>query len=155
MVLFLQLDLLRLEDLPAAVSMAEEIAESQTVPALVLAACLNVLGTHAEQVSNDEFGSTAERVFDLSQRIEEAPDRGQLTPSLLALCHFNRGVVLLRAGEISKARREFERANELYPEGRILASPAALQTYDLHTREVARRVRGIAEKWFPPIEFAA
>jgi tetratricopeptide (TPR) repeat protein len=155
MVLFLQLELLRLEDLPAAVAMVEKIVESPTVTALVLAACINILGTQAEQAATNLVPPVAERVYDLCQRLEEARDREQLAPSLLALAHFNRGIVLLRAGQVSKARGEFECANQLYPEGRILDSPAALETYDLHTREVARRVRAIAEQWVPPIQVAA
>jgi len=155
MVLFLQLELLRLEDLPAAVAMVEKIVESPTVAALVLAACINVLGTQAEQAATNVFPSVAERVYDLCQRLEGAPDRDQLARSLSALSHFNRGIVLLRAGQVSGARGEFKCANELYPEGRILDSPASLQTYDLHTREFARRVRAIAEQWYPPTPVAA
>ena len=52
---FVYLDLLRLEDLPSAVSEAETIAESPDVPALVLSACINILATQAEQAADDQF----------------------------------------------------------------------------------------------------
>ncbi|HKI16804.1 MAG TPA: tetratricopeptide repeat protein [Isosphaeraceae bacterium] len=154
-VLFVCLDLLRLEDLPCAVKEAERIANCPTVPAQVLAACINILATQAEQVADGEFESVAGRVLDWCQRLDQAPGRDQAGESLLGLSYFNRGLVHLRAGRISQARQSFERARQIYPAGPMLDEAAGLEIYDRHTREVASRVRAIAERWSPPTPIAA
>ena len=52
---FVYLDILRLEDLPSAVSEAHKFAELPDVRALVLSACINILATWAEHASDDQF----------------------------------------------------------------------------------------------------
>ena len=153
-VVFVYLDLLRLEDLPAAVVEAENIASTPVVPALVLTACINILAAQAEQAAHEQFASIAGRVLDWCLRLDQAPDRDGAGPSLLALAQFNKGLVLLRGGQISKARQAFEQAHTIYPEGPMRDEVAGLQTYDHHAREVARRVRAIAEQ-FPTRPVAA
>ena len=107
-VAFVYLDILRLEDLPSAVVEAETIAGSPGVPALVLSACINILATQAEQMPDDQFEPVAERVLGLCRRFDQAPDLDQAGLSLKALSYFNRGLVHLRAGRISQARKAFE-----------------------------------------------
>ncbi len=150
------LDLLGLEDLPSAVSEAQSIAESPDVPALVLSACINILAMHAEQVSGEQFESTAEQVLAWCRRFDKAPDLDQVEPSLVALSYFNRGLVHLRAGQISQARQAFENAQRHYPLGPMLDEVTGLQTYDRHAREVAQRVRTInAEPFYASsVEFS-
>ncbi len=154
MVVFVYLDLLRREDLPAAVEEAEAITRSPRAPALVLSACINILAAQAEQARDDQFESVAERVFALCRRFDEASDLDRAGKSLEALSYFNRGMVHLRAGRISQARQSFERAHEIYPEGPMFEALAGLQIYDHHAREIARRVRAIAEQ-FPRQPIAA
>jgi tetratricopeptide (TPR) repeat protein len=153
-VAFVYLDLLRQENLPAAVVQADAMAESPDVPALILSACINILAAQAEQAADDQFEPVARRVLAWCQRLDQAPDLDQLGPSLVALSDFNRGFVLLRAGRISRARQAFERAQQIYPVGPMLDEVTGLQTYDRHAREVARRVRTIAEQ-FPTKPVAA
>jgi tetratricopeptide (TPR) repeat protein len=148
MVAFVYLDLLRLEDLPSAVLEAQSIAELPEVPALVLSACINILCMYAEQVSAEQFNSIAQQVLAWCRRFDQAPDLDEAGPSLEALSYFNRGLVHLRAGQISRARQAFERAQQLYPVGLTLDEVTGLQTYDRHAREVAQRVRAnIAEQF--------
>jgi tetratricopeptide (TPR) repeat protein len=147
--IFVHLDLLRFEDLPTAVLEAEAIAESPNVSSLVLSACINILAVHAEQVAYDQFEPIAQRVLAWCERLDQAPDRDEAGPSLEALSYFNRGLILLRAGRISRARQAFERARQIYPEGPLLDEVTGLQTYDRHAREVAQRVRMIAEQLRP------
>ena len=154
MFVFVYLDLLRLEDLPSAVSEAQSIAESPDVAALVLSACINILAMRAEQVSDEQFDSIAQQVLAWCRRFDEAPGRDQVGPSLVAMSFFNRGLVLLRAGRISLARQAFENAQQHYPVGTMLEEVTGLQTYDRHAREVAQRVRAIAEQ-FPTRPVAA
>jgi hypothetical protein len=153
-VAFVHLDLLRRENLPAAVVEAEAVAEPPNVPALILSACINILAAQAERAADDQFEPVARRVLAWCQRLDQAPDLDQVGPSLVALSHFNRGFVLLRAGRISRARHAFERAREIYPAGPMLDEVTGLQTYDIHAREVAQRVRTIAER-FPTKPVAA
>ena len=152
---FVYLDLLRQEDLPAAVAAAEKIVGSGAATALVLVACINILALHAEQVASDEFEDLAPRVLDWCRRLDQAPDRDQAGASLVALSCFNRGIVHLRAGRVSKARAAFENAQRIYPVGPVGEQLASLETYDHHAREVARRVRAIAERWVPTMTVAA
>jgi hypothetical protein len=153
-VAFVYLDLLRRENLPAAVVQAETMAESPDVPALILSACINILASQAEQAAGDQFEPIARRVLAWCQRLDQAPDLDQVGPSLVALSYFNRGFVLLRAARVSRARQAFERARQIYPAGPMLDEVSGLQTYDHHAREVARRVRTIAEQ-FPTKSVAA
>ncbi len=146
-VTFVYLDLLRQENLPAAVVRAETMAESPDVPALILSACINILAAGAEQAADDQFEPVARRVLAWCQRLDQAPDLDQLGPSLVALSYFNRGFMLLRAGRISRARQAFERAQQIYPVAPMLDEVTGLWTYDRHAREVARRVRTIAERF--------
>jgi tetratricopeptide (TPR) repeat protein len=154
-VIFVYLDLLRLEDLPSAVAEAEAIADTPGVPALVLAACINILASDAEQMPDDQFESRAERVLALCLRFDDAPDLDQAGPSLKALSYFNRGFMHLRAGRIPEARHAFEGARQIYPVCQMLDQLARLQTYDDHAREVARCVREIAGRWAPTMTGAA
>jgi tetratricopeptide (TPR) repeat protein len=154
-VAFVYLDLLRLEDLPSAIAEAEKITDSAGVPALVLAACINIFAAQAEQMPNDQFEPIADRVLALCRLLDQAPDLAQAGESIVALSYFNRGIVHLRAGRISHARQAFERAHELYPVGPMLDQLARLQTYDHHAREIARGVREIAERWVPTTTVAA
>jgi hypothetical protein len=153
-VLFVYLDLLRLEDLPSAAAEAEIIAESPGVSSPVLSACINILATWAEQAADEQFEPMAQRVIAWCRRLDRAPDLDLAGPSLVALSYFNRGFVLLRAGRISQARQAFERSRQIYPVGPWLDEAAGLQTYDRHAREVARQVRTIAEQ-YPPKPVAA
>jgi tetratricopeptide (TPR) repeat protein len=152
---FVYLDLLRLEDLPSAIAEAETIAELPSVPAVVLSACINILAAQAEQMAAEQFESIAERVLALCRRLDQAPDRDQAGPSLVALSYFNRGIVHLRAGRISQARGAFENAQRVYPVGPMRDQLAGLETYDHHAREVARIVRAIAGSWAPAKTVAA
>ena len=72
-VVFVHLDLLRLEDFPAAVVEAETVAGSPDVPALVLSACINILATQAEQAADDQFEPAARRVLDWCQPARSGP----------------------------------------------------------------------------------
>jgi hypothetical protein len=140
--------------LPSAVTLAEKTVESLGVPAHVLSACINILAAQAEQAPDDQFEAIAERVFAWCQRLDEAADRDEAGPSLLALSYFNRGLLLLRSGWISRAQQAFKRAKEIYPEGPMIEEMNGLETYDRHAREVAQRVRATAEQ-FPTKPVAA
>jgi Tetratricopeptide repeat len=149
------LELIRREDLPSAVAEAEALSRALVLPAVILSACINILAAQAEQTSDDQFQSMAERVFALCQRFDQAPDLASAGDSLIALSHFNRGMVHLRAGRISQARRAFETAQRIYPVGPMFDQIAQLQTYDQHARKIASRVRAIAERWEPSTTAAA
>jgi hypothetical protein len=145
---FVYLDLLRLEDFPAAVSEAQSIARTTDVTALVLSACINILTAWAEQASAGEFDSIAQQVLAWCLRFDQARDLDQAGPSLVALSYFNRGLIHLRAGRISLARQAFQNAQQHYPVGPMLDEVTGLETYDRHAREVAERVRAtIAEQF--------
>ena len=152
---FVYLDLLRLEDLPSAVSEAQSIAEMPDVAAVVLSACINILAAWAQQASGGQFDSIAQQVLAWCRRFDQAPDLDQAGPPLVALSYFNRGFVRLREGRISLAREAFQSAQQHYPVGQILDEVTGLQTYDRHAREVAERVRATIAEQFPTRPVAA
>jgi hypothetical protein len=149
------LELLRRENLPSAVAEAQAFARSPVLPSVILSACINILAAQAEQIPDDQFPSMAERVFGLCQRFDQAPDLASAGDSLIALSHFNRGMVHLRAGRVSQARQAFEMAQRIYPVGPMFDQIARLETYDSHARKVASSVRSIAERWEPSATAAA
>ncbi len=154
-VAFFYLELLGRQDLPSAVDEAERIAASPEVPALVLSACINILAAHAEQVSDRELGTIAERVFALCRRFDRSSDLDQAGDSLRALSYVNRGMVLLRGGRTSEARQAFEVAQTIYPTAPLIDQLARLQGFDERASEIARKWRTIAEDWVPHGEVAA
>ena len=89
-VTFVYLDLLRQENLPAAVVRAETMAESPDVPALILSACINILAAGAEQAADDQFEPVARR----SPRLVSAARSGPGSRSIGAVA---RGLVLLQS----------------------------------------------------------
>jgi hypothetical protein len=154
-VVFAYLDLLWLVDLPSALVESERITESPGVPAPILSACITIMATQAERVSDAQFQPIAERVLALCHRFDQAPDLGRVEDSLVALSYFNRGMVHLRAGQISQARHAFEAAHKIYPAGPMVEQLATIQTYDQHAREVANSMREIDGLKAPTITFAA
>ena len=152
---FVYLDLLRLEDFPAAVAEAETITESPGVPALVLSACINILATQAEQMSVNQFESTAERVLALCRRFDQAPDLDQAGLSSRPCLISTEESYTSERAESRRLDRHSKRAHEIYPVGPMLDQLARLQTYDHHARDVARTVREIAARWIPTTTVAA
>ena len=76
--LFLQI--LRRIDLDRATREAEEFAEGPATSAIVLAECVNVLSTHADDLPDDQFEPVGRRMLDWSDRFEQAPGRGASPP---------------------------------------------------------------------------
>jgi hypothetical protein len=66
----------------------------------------------------------------------------------VALSYFNRGLIFLRGGKISRARQAFENAQRYFPVGPIFDEVTGLQTYDRHARELADRVRAVVAGQF-------
>ena len=102
----------------------------------------------AEQASDEQFDSIAQQVLAWCRRFDQAPDLDEAGPSLVALSYFNRGLVLLRAGRISRLDRHSKGAQQHYPVGPMLDEVTGLQTYDRHARGVAQRVRTIIAERF-------
>jgi hypothetical protein len=153
--LFVYLELLRVVDLTRAVIEAQRMASSPDLPALVLSCCINILASATEQVTDAEFEPLAQRVLESCHRLEQAPELDQLGESLVALAHFNRGMVLLRWGRLSEASQAFAEAHRFYPAVPQAENSPELRTYDDHTREFARRVRKEIAEQFPHRPIAA
>jgi tetratricopeptide (TPR) repeat protein len=143
---FTYLEVLRRENFPRAVTEAESFADSPNTPAIVLAACISILSTRADDASDERFRQIAARVLEWCDRFDRAPDLGGVDPPLIALTFFNRGVILLRSGRRDQAQIAFGRAHEIYPVNPAFEEATRLNVYDQHAREIARRAREIAER---------
>jgi hypothetical protein len=135
------LEVLRRTDLVRATREAEVLAASTNVPAGVLAECINVLATHADNLSDDQFRPVADRILTWVDQFESAPGRDHVRASVLAQLQFNRGMLLLRLRLPDDARRALELAHAIDPLDESLDEATRLVAHDRHAREIAARVR--------------
>ena len=136
---FLFLEILREANLPKAIQTVEEFALNPALDAKVLAGCVHVLATHADQPSDEPFQSVAQKILELSDRFDHAPGRDRVPASILAMVQFNRGLVLLRLGQLDNARRSLDLASATDPTATELVQARNLTTFDEHAREIASR----------------
>jgi hypothetical protein len=135
------LGLLRRIDLPRASREAEAFASNPDAPAAVLAECINVLGTHADELPDDQFGPVADRILAWADRFDRAPGREEVTALTIALLHFNRGMTLLRLGRGDEARDALRLARAIDPIFSEIDEAARLTNYDQRARMLAARAR--------------
>jgi hypothetical protein len=136
------LEIVRYVDLPRARHEAEALALKADVPANVLAACINVLATCADDMADDEFGQVAERILEWVDRFDRAPGREQVLAFTLAMLHFNRAMILLRLRRGDAAREALALARAVDPILSEIDEAIRLTVYDQHARDLAARVRG-------------
>jgi tetratricopeptide (TPR) repeat protein len=120
---------------------AEDQAEAADVPAPVLAACINIWSTAAEQVPDGKFEPIGLRILEWADRFESAPGRDQVRASVLAQVQFNRGLILLRLGRTGEAHRALERAHAMNPEVDEIDEAQHLDAFDDRARGIAARLR--------------
>ncbi len=135
------LEILRRIDLPRARLEAEALAPRVDIPAGILAQCVNVLATYADNLPDDQFGPVAEKILTWAGRFERAPDRERVIALTFALFQFNRGVVLLRLGQAEAAREALKLASAVDPVFPEIDEATRLTVYDQRARELAARVR--------------
>jgi tetratricopeptide (TPR) repeat protein len=135
------LEIVRRLDLPRARREAEALASGIEVSSSVLALCVNVLATCAEDLPDDQFEPVAEKILEWAGRFERARGREWVRASIFALFQFNRGVVLLRLGRGEAAREALKLANAVDPVFPGIDEATRLTVYDEGARELAVRVR--------------
>ncbi len=138
---FLFLGILRHLDLPRARREAEALASDPNVPAAVLAECINVMATHADDLPDDQFEGVADRILTWADRFDRAPGREQVMALTLALLQFNRGMALLRLGRVEAARDTLRLARAVDPIFPGIDEAARLTSYDQRARDLAARAR--------------
>ncbi len=134
---FLLLEILRRANLPRAIHTAETLASNRALDAKVLAGCVHVLATYAEQLADDSFPTVAKTILELAERFERAPGRDRVHASILALVQFNRGLVQLRMGQLDEARHSLDLASATDPTIPELIQARNLTSYDNQAREIA------------------
>ena len=137
--LFLQI--LRRIDLPRAGREAEALASVPEVSASLLAECVNVIATQADELPDADFEPVGRRILDWSERFEHATGRERVSASTLALLQFNRGMALLRLGRDEAAREALRLAHAVDPIFSGIDEAVGLTSYDQHARDLAARVR--------------
>jgi hypothetical protein len=135
------LEILRRIALPRALSEAEALAARPDASAGVLAECINVLATHADDLPDDQLKLVPDRILEWADRFDRAPGREQIPASTLALVQFNRGMILLRLGRTEAARDALNLARSVDPILSEIVGATRLTVYDQHARELAARVR--------------
>ena len=139
--IYLYLELLRKIDPDRAAIEAEALAESGTVNALALVACINIASTVADRLSGERFDPLGRKILEWSERFESAPGRDRVHASLLAQVQLNRGLALLRLGRREEARRAMELAHAADPSVPAIDPSESL---DARALEVAEQVRSRA-----------
>ncbi len=134
---FLLLEILRKANLPRALQVVYEMASDPDLDARVIAECVHVLATHADQLADEPFQATARRILELADRFEHAPGRDRVQASTLAIVQFNRGLVELRLGHPHEAQRSLDLASTSNPTIPELLRARNLTTYDEQAREIA------------------
>ena len=135
------LDIVRYVDLPRARREAEALASRPNAPASVLAACINVLATHADDLTDDQFEQVAHQILELADRFDRAPGRERVFAVTLALVQFNRAMILLRLGRGEAARDALALARAVDPILSEIDEATRLTVYDQQARDLAARVR--------------
>jgi hypothetical protein len=137
----LLLEILCRVDFPRACREAEALAARPDAPAFVLAECIRVLATHADNLPDDQFKPVADRILKWADRFDRAAGREQVLASTLALVQFNRGMILLRLGRTDAARDALNLARSVDPILSEIEEATRLTSFDQHARELAARVR--------------
>jgi Tfp pilus assembly protein PilF len=113
------------------------LASDPDLDARVLAECVHVLATSADQLADEPFQAMAARILELADRFERAPGRDRVHASTLAIVQFNRGLVQLRLGQLHEAQRSLEMARASDPTVPELHKARSLTSYDQQAREIA------------------
>ena len=85
------LEILRRVDLTRAVREAEALAVTSHIRADVLAECINVLATHADNLPDDQFEPVGRRILDWSEQFERAPGASGSAPPRSRSSYSTRG----------------------------------------------------------------
>ncbi len=146
---FLVLEILRRANLPQAIREAEELAANADLDAKVLAECIHVLATHADHLADHEFQAAAQTILGLVERFERAPGRDRVRATDLALVQFNRGLILLRLGQIAEAQRSLALAHATNPTVPEIDEAKDWTSYNQRAREIAAQVYARPIKSWP------
>jgi hypothetical protein len=131
------LEILREADLPKAIRTVEEWAQKPSLDAKVLAGCVHVMATHADQLADEPFQAIAQKILEFADRFDHAPGRDRVPASILAMVQFNQGLVQLRLGQLESARRSLDLAGATNPTIPELVQARNLTSFDDHAREIA------------------
>ena len=134
---FLFLEILRWANLPRAVQTVDVLISDPALDARVLAECVHVLATHADQLADEPFETVARKILELADRFEHAPGRDRVPASTLAIVQFSRGLVQLRLGQHQEAHRFLDLASASDPTIPDLLRARELTDYDEQAREIA------------------
>jgi hypothetical protein len=135
------LEILRRVDLTRAVREAEALAATSHTCADVLAECINVLATHADNLPDDQFEPVGRRILDWSEQFERVPGRERVRASTLAQLLFNKGLTLLRLGDVTSAKRVIAVGLAVDPILSEIDEATRLTVYDQRARDLAARIR--------------
>jgi hypothetical protein len=139
---------LRLRDDPASAAREAEIeAEKADASAQVLAACVDVWAAAAEQMPDDQFDPVGHQILHWAERFESARGREQVRAAVLASVQFNRGLVLLRLGQVDQAQETLRLAHATDPNEPAFGEASQLDTFDDRARKILARLREKPLPW--------
>jgi len=97
--------------------------------------------THADSLPDDQFEPVGRRILEWADQFERAPGRERVRASTLARLLFNKGLVLLRLGDVTAANRVIELVLAIDPILSEIEEATRLTVYDKHARDLAARIR--------------
>ena len=138
-ILFFYLETLRRIDAIRAEREAQSWAARDDASALVLAACINIWSAAADRRPDSQFAAVAARVLGWMDRFDRAPGRDRVRASILAQVQFNRGLLMLRLGQVDQAIATFHLAYATDPAEPTIREARGLKHYGEGARELAAR----------------
>jgi hypothetical protein len=138
---YFYLELLLRQNPGRAALEAEAYAERPDVAAPVLAACIDIETARAEQVQDEAFRPIGRQVLQWADQFERAPGRERVRADILASVQFNRGLILLRLGEIGEAQAALRLAHVTEPNQQVYDDASRLGAFDNEARRIAARFR--------------
>lgn len=136
----LYLELLRVTDLPEAIREAEARASQERAGATVLAACIDILATDADDRPDAEMDAIMDRLRDWLERFEDAPGRDAVPASTLARVYFEVGQLALRQGDRERARNFLQLAALANPKDSAIVQAAGLVTFDQAAKQLVQAI---------------
>ena len=138
---YFYLELMLREDPDKAANRASTEAEKPDVTAPALAACIDIFAAASEQVPDQAFTPVGHQILEWADRFEAAPGRDRVRASVLASVQFNRGLILLRLGQIHEAQATLRLAHATDPKEQIFDEASRLDAFDDRARRITARFR--------------
>ncbi len=137
---YFYLEFLRRADPIRAVQEATDLLQTADIPASVLAGCIDIFASEADQFHDDAFARIGSQILRWCDQFERAPGRTRVRPAIAAQLYFNRGITLLRLDRLPDARRALDQAQAANPNEPLIHAAQKLNRYDEEGRLISMQL---------------